>query len=340
VPEPAQLDLRGLLGALPAAARPTASPLFVVAGDLDLATELAGVERPDPEAPGDVDAMVDWAQSLSGIDRGPVSVSLPQAVGFERLRSNDEIAAELGWSILDVSAFIEVQNPPESLAVLEVGTTEDELTAAIGAPSEGVWALGPAEDGDIDMSAITPARPLGESLRLGLRDDLLAVSRFTPPVEAFLAGGGETFADDPQIVEVASALEHAGVYSAMFVGATPESETAEPQASGVDPDGPVLAPFDLLGLGLSVMGSEPLATFVYHHADEAAASANADNAERVFRDGLSVRTAAPIADMLELRDVVVDGRNVVVTVAFADAAPVNVWQMVYVRELPTVFAPA
>src|SRR5690606_17207469 len=90
---------------------------MVTVGDLDAATELAGVER--PQGIDDVDAVADWLMELTGLADDPV-VYVPLADGLNHLTigSIDEIDAELGWTVVDVSTYAEVVVAPSRFLVV------------------------------------------------------------------------------------------------------------------------------------------------------------------------------------------------------------------------------
>lgn len=335
VPAEEAFSVGRMLAEIPASLRPPDGELILIAGDLDLASELVGAERPSADDPGDLDALFEWLKPVQGVlDEDPVAGALiPEAIVPRNLQRNDEIADEFGWSVYDLRSFIELQRPPTSFAVLEVDVTADELTSTIGDPVDGIWRLGGDEDGKFDLANITAGRPLGDTLRFGLDDDgLLGVSKVTPPVEEWLVGTGGTLADDVQIASVAAVLDDAGVYSAMIV-----DDQNHVDLDGADPE--LLLPvFDLLGVGLSIVDDRAVGTFVYHYPSAEAATAAVDTTRTVFEEGLSVRGGRPLTTVVEVVDVVATEENVVVTVTFptGDSRPVNIWTMVAARDLPTV----
>jgi hypothetical protein len=332
-------SVTSMLAELPASTRPAEDgTLFVTMSDLDAASELSGVGRPPADAPGDVDAVFGWLGPLTGFTTDPnavldVAVQLPDVVRFENLASNEEIAAEFGWSVLDVRSYAEVLDPPRSFTVLDAAVTADDLDAAIEDQRDGIWRLG-GEDGSIDLPGRTAGRPLGESLRFALRDGLLGVSRSTPPVQEWLSGPGETFADDEALMTVGSALDAADVYAAMIADAPAAglTEGEPPQAT----EAPI-APYDILGVGASVVDGDATGVFVYHHATADAAAANEAAIRNAFEEGLSVRSGQPISELISLDEVVVDGPVVVATVTVLERSPRVLWEMVAERDVTVAF---
>jgi hypothetical protein len=259
-----------------------------------------------------------------------VAVTIPEAVGYRNLRSNAEIAEEFGWSVLDVHSFVELIDPPAMFAVLEVDVTADDLSAAIPDQEGGIWRLG-GEDGSQDLRNRTAGRSLGESVRFGLTDGLLAMSRETAPVEAWLSGDGRSLADDGQMGAVADALDSAGAYSAMIIDPEPHrANERDAETTGEF----LLSPFDVFGAGLAVVEGKALGIFVYQHEEAADAAANEDAVRAVFEKGHSIFSGQPLRELLELEDVEVDGSTVVATFRILERSPRMIWQMVVGRDLP------
>lgn len=339
-------SIRGLLAEIPVAAFDDESgQLQIVTGDLDLATEEAGLERPAADSdPGSDELLDEWLLPLTGVPRDgfedKMGTLLPTAASPDRLDDNGEIAEEFGWSLLDVHSFLELQNPPETFTVLAADVTAEDLTDAIGDADDDIWRLG-GDDFQTNLDEISAARPLGQSVRMALRDGLLAVSRSTPPVEDWLADDGDTLADDEALAAVAGALDDAGVYTAMLVEADLSFETSygslpAEQLAQLRAEGDLIQPFDALGVGLAVDDDDKaVATFVYHHADADTAEANAEIVENVFSAGTSFVSRRPLKEMFEVQDVKVDGDVVVATLGFRDARPAIVFQMILTRDAPT-----
>ena len=344
-----EFSIESLLDEVPASVATGSSSVRIVAGDLDLATEAGGGQRPSADDDVSVDELIDWIGPLTGVSRddspSPVHLLLPDAVSPQRLAENDAITDELGWSVVDVGSFIELQNPPQAFALLETDVEDEQLTAAAGEPDDGIWRLG-GEDLEIDVAGSTPARPLGNSLRMAVDDGLLAVSRTTPPVTEWLDDEGDTIGDDEALASIAAALDDAGVYSATLLvtdfsiaGALGGRATPD-QIAAIVEDADLIAPFDAIGVGLGIDDDgSPVATFVHHHANDDDAASNVDNIRTVFEDGVSFVNNRPLRELFDLRDVRADGPLVVTTVGFADDVPPGiVWQMLDNRDIVTAHA--
>jgi hypothetical protein len=318
VPTDSDRSIVAMLGQLPASLADGDELVQIAYTDLDAATELSGLERPD--SPSDTDALVDWAQGLTVIvptDGEPAMAAiLPEAVNPSMVLKADEFRDEVGWSLLDIGAFIEFQQPPQVFTVIDGDIDPADIDAAAGAATDDIWSVGDGDDFEQDIAALTPARPLGAPLRMAQHDGLLAVSRSTPPVKAWLADE-PSLADDSALTAVAGQLDDADAYAAYLVDADPSTHSN---------------PFDALGLGVALDGDGPLGLFVYHYADEAAATDAAAAVTALF-EGRSDRTQAPWSDVFSSWDVAAAGDVVVARVRFADERPPNVlWQILFTRD--------
>jgi hypothetical protein len=320
----------------------------LTAADLDRATELAGATRPAPSS-NDEDEIFDWAIAMDGTRRPDdgewpaVAVLLPEATNPRQLANIEEFRDELGWTLLDVGSFAEVYAPPARFTVLHGDFDPDQIDAAIDSNDDDVWSIG-EEDFAVDVSDISAARPLGESLRLAEHDGALAVSKSTPPIEDWVEGDDRLDEDD-ELVAVAEALDEHDVYAAMILdgddlltdpisiagrNATPEQiEELEERLGGM-----LLAPFEVLGAGLTVVDGEAVGVLAYEHATAAMAEDNAEVLEALFGEGTSVRTTQPLSELFHDVAVEADGTTVTVTFGFTDDTSVTtLWNAIQVREL-------
>ena len=288
---------------------------MIAYGDLERAGELIGRSRPDFD-PGETEDFFDWVRNLVGFPleddvRVEVFVALPNVTSPQRIDRLDEFTEELGWSAIEMSSFIEYQAPPDSLTVMRGDFSADRIDSAVGTREDDIWRVGD-EDLSINADERSVARPLGESVRMALNDDLLAVSRATGPVADWL-GDGDTLADDDDLVAVASALDAAGSYSALLV---------------VEPSGNRPA----YGVGLSLVDGDPVATFVYLYDDARDATDAAARLEALIADGTSNATDRPWSDAFTIDSIEIDDRLVVASLQLEDFNPGSVFAVVYTRD--------
>lgn len=314
---------------------------LIQTADLDRASELAGLARPDPDA--DADDLADWAIQITGFrgdgdDVAIVAAVLPQAANPQQLYDVDDFRDEAGWSIAEVDSYIEVNLPPDRFTVLEGEFDTDALDDALGDADDGIWSLGDGDDYDIDITERSPARPLGETLRIAEQDGHLAVSKSTDQIEDWLEGDGDTAADDDDLRAVGEALDDQDVYSAMIL----DGEDLTVGGPGLTPeqldeiDDLALDEFEALGVGLTMEDDEPRAVFVYQYDDEAAAEDAAEQLEDIFEDGTSLRTATPISDYFTDVEITVDGSTVTAVAEFArDSPAARIWNFAFSRDLIT-----
>jgi hypothetical protein len=310
------------------------SPLQIAMTDLDAATALAGVDRP-AAGTTDFDDLKDWLLAIDGISKGDiVGAQFPLVAQQRNLQKSDEFAEELGWNIANVHSFVEYQVPPHVFSVLSGDFEESALEKAMGKPTDGIWSLG-GEDYSTTLSEISAARPLGESLRLSLEDDRLAVARATPPVIAWQdlndSGKGKTLADQADIAAVAEALDGEHVYTASIFSAF--AGDVQPPVSGATiPSSSGLGPFTALGIGLNVIDDKPVATFAYAYPDAKSASAGIATLTDLLENGTSLVGNQPWSDYFTIRSIDASGKVLVASLDLAELIPSRVWQIVYARD--------
>lgn len=309
---------------------PADTPIQVVVGDLDRAAEIAGVERPEEV---EADAVFDWIGPLTGVRaEGTAAAALlpPEVVGIESLARLDEFVDEVGWSLLDVHQYVELQQPPQYVSVLTGGFDEAEIDGAQGDRTDDIWSLG-GEDFAMSIAERSAARPLGNAMRTALVDDRLVVARSTPPVRSAVDGADDTLADDGALAAVAGALDDQNVYGALLVSVDP----GQSPSGGEGTEG--LAPFDALGVGNAADEEGAVVVLAYAHAAEDGAEANVGKLRALFTEGVSLATNRPWSDLLALDDVTRDGTTVTATLRLAgDTNSMVGYQAVFQRDSFTV----
>lgn len=324
-------------------------PVVVSYGDLARAAEIAGIERPADVS--DDDAVVDYLMDIGGQrqDEGEtarVAVLVPEAAQTASSAADQEAFVEdVGWSILELDAFGERYTQPRPIAVLDGDFDGGRLDDALDEAGEGLWVAGDP-DGEMHVDDITPARPTGEALWLGLDDDRLTVGREEDDVTAAREadGGDDTLAGDEALSSMGAALDDRDVYSAMLVSDPGMSADLAGRVLGSDaaPDELAAELADLprcdgamTGVAVGVADDgEPLLVVAIAHADEASAEANVDTISEVLTDGQTLSSARPWSDVLTVESVEAEG-----TVVVATARPAGIilgqWrQLVMSRDLP------
>jgi hypothetical protein len=333
------------LGALPAW---EGDDLVTVSyGDLAAAAELAGVVPPENTA--DADAVVDYAQAITGQavadgDTAAAAVLLPDRLGPRALADQDAFVDDVGFSLVDVDRYVERSTVPDTVTVFGGDFDRGQIDAALGDDEGGVWVAGDP-DGDLRLDEITPARPLGEPLWLALGgDDRLLVARTEADMERARAadGGDGTLAGDEALASLAAALDVYDAYSALLV--------AGPGLGGLDPavvlgeDAP-----DALGEALEdlepcagVTGvatgiaddGRPLLVLAVASASEDAATANGEVLEGVLVDGTDLRSGRPWSDIVEVETVGTEGAVTTITARPRNMPLVGWSRLVFDRTFP------
>jgi hypothetical protein len=279
-------------------------------GDLETATELAGAKAP---APGDVDALLEWAQATASPSGRDVSLQLPEGLGATQLASHDEVVAEFGFGLWDARGFAELSSPPLRYTAIAGTMDAAAIDAAIGPAADGVWSIGGA-DYELDLEGRTPARPIGQPVRLAfVAEGTVAVSTHTPALEGILDGLGTRAADDAQLAGIAEALDARGAYTGMVL---------RNYFGGVFEGVP--AAFSMLGVGLASIGGEARVIAVYAHADEDAAAENAAAIPGLIHSEY-------VAEVLTVAETVAEGTLVIAEFTVGDVPLGAVWNLPMAR---------
>ncbi|MGY6501541.1 MAG: hypothetical protein ACXIVQ_11720 [Acidimicrobiales bacterium] len=292
---------------------------FVEMGDMRRASELADLFRP---APADEDEFGRWMTALTGglVEENVVFVPYVNELGRgltgEML---EEFAAELGWSVADVDAYVAAGNPPNRMLVIQGEELAPDVFPDLPEVEPGVVTAGEGRDLETDLEGRTAARPLGAPLRMAASGDVIAVSSSTATVSAWRDGAGRTLADDPGLAAVAGALDDLGVYAAVVL----ETTTALAEGDQV------------IGIGWTVVEGAAEVVVVYGNPD---GDDIADDVSAAWEDLLANGPTGP--GPLELLDVSSTDDVVVATVSAVESHPAMVYRLLINRQLPGQVLPS
>jgi hypothetical protein len=341
----------GLLGSLPVPSEQD-EPVVVAYGDLARAAEIAGVEPPSD--PSDQEAVLRYVNAVTGgpvpddgeggeegedgpTSSSPVAAVPPSVAHAERAVDIEEFADDVGWTILQVDRFIERQNLPDAVTVLDGRFDRDSLDDALGETEDGAWVAGDGEAGALNPDEATAARPLGEPLWLSLDDQRLVVTRSAEDMAAARdADGGEgTLADDAVLAALADALDEEAVYTALLHDGPLESAPGGREAS---PEQREELCDEALAEGPAGVASGladddgPVIVLALVHDDPDAAEANAAAIERMVEEGVSFLTAEPWSERLTLDEVTADGAVTVARLRPLEQADADMWRQILVNQ--------
>ena len=348
--EPAGATTPGAIGTrlrqLPASAG-TDRAVRINAGDLDVVTELVGVERPTDFE--DVARMAAWQSAVFGVrlpagpegapPRSPAAVPIPEVAmpddGEMDWRQGD---GRRGWNLLDLAWFVEVMPDsfaPEITAALGGTFGADRLNLALGPTHDGVWARDSASIGhrsDIHPWTWRYAGLAGNTLVLSDRED---------SVRAALGGSTPTWGDDADVAALADTLDRSGVYSATFrlnPNGFPfpqhpaSSETVERAlTAGV----PLPQPFRGFAVGLASppeSTDETIVVLAYVHDNESAARANAVALEDRLVTGVAYNDGRPWSEFFVLESVVTEGRVITARLHRGDVSSQSILELSVVAD--------
>jgi len=332
--------VRGALGELPSSA--DGDGALIMVGDLDRATEVGDLDRPDD--PTSEDAF-SWVSAVSGSgsieEPSRVFVPLPDSLGSTGASPTD-MDAVAGWSVLDVQTFVAQATPPDSLMVVS-GDLGAGALADLPEVEDGIVTDVEGEDHAIDMDAGALSR-LGVPTRMAEDDGRIAVSPTTSLVRDWL-DDEESFAEaNGDYADLADALDAEDAYSAVLT-----------EAGGIDPAGLLGEPvspdqveerlqtaqealpdeaFGAVAIGWADDDGEPLVVTAYHFGSEDAAESSADQVRELYESGISVQSQTPFSEYFDVQDVSADGEVVVVTSHVPDETAVGTaFQMLQSRDL-------
>lgn len=328
---------------------PTDAGYWIMVGDLDAATELAAIERPDSL---EMDVLAPWLSLLTGMpvyesdppEYAPIFVPFPDALTPAYAVLMPETAAAVGWSVLDVSWFAAVESPPTgNFAVLHGVFADDALTQlplVESTASGDVVTLNEGDDMELSLTGRNALSSIGVPTRMARVDDAIALSRTAQGVVSWLDGLATTAADDPALSTIAEALDDAGVHSAT-IGTTTLFNPIAVVGNGADATevegaladaAPMLLPAGATQVGIG-WGTDDdgasvitLAYFVLGGPDAVDAAASA--VEVALTEGFSQR-GQPLSELLTLDSVTTGDTVVVATVRAAEGrspiTPFNMW---------------
>lgn len=333
-----EYSVAGALAEIPAEL--DAAQLSVVTADVQAATEASGLERPV-----DADGLSQWAMTLSGIPRRDaemptVFVPWASALHLDRVAQHEEIRDEIGWSLLEVDAFVELTAPPETFLVV---AGDVSINSELPEVSDGVVTAGAGEDLSRDLAELTPARPLGVPLRMAQSEDRIVATPVTQHAAEWLAGPGDTFADHESLAPLAEELDDAGVFSALLMSGHSmqfgDNRMTEQQRAQIEERAGDAIPedaFSAVGIGWKVEDAQSVVTIAYLFASPDAAERAVPAFERTTKS-ISVVSGQPMEVLMTVHSVVAMDSVVVMTASPAEGqSPATFHTQLMQRDLPFV----
>ena len=299
-------------------------PFMILAADLDLASSLAGVQRPvDP-----AEASPGLSALTSGVE-DPV-VHVPLEIPLASRYPAALVEEDLQWSVLDVRRFVSWTTSSRTSTVAAGGFDEATLE---GLPEAGgISSAGQGKDLQGDLATASPARPQGIPLRMAVAEGRLIASPFTRVVQQWLDGRARTLADAPVLAGLASVLDARAVYSARI--STPVRIGTAPlppgvmEALGLTEDS--FPEYDLYGIGWATADDGPLITVAYHDTD---GRELAETRRRVEERWTSLTgRGRRLPDLVEAGPVTIEGEYVVVELVPVNGQPPEIVALIADQE--------
>ena len=292
--------MQTLIGSIPSAAI-ASEGASIIATDYDAASELAGLERPDPDADGD--ELTDWLMAVAGVEDEAVTAALDPKVLQGQLVG--DAGEQYGWSVGDVSSFAEASAPGDLFLIIDTDiVATDDLDAALEPQSDGRWKTPDSDD------------PLVTAL-----DGNLVVSTSEELVDDW-ADENDPLSGDEKVMSIAAALDANGAYSAIV------SEFVVQPFQDVPEGAELMSGFDGFGVGLTVVDGDPVAVLVYHYPSEDEASDAVEQTRTVLTEGTMLTTRGAADEYFGDVEVRADGQVVVATATLLER-PMAIWNMVF-----------
>lgn len=294
-------------------------------------TELTGLPRPPAT---DAEAALDWLVAVSTNRAEPAGFAILPATFPDMGATSrpEEVAAELGFSALDIDQIAVLSALPLSFAV--VSGESVQLAPTLVELGDGVVTAGEGEDFELSLDSITAARPFGAPIRLAERDGVIAASSSTPAIESFVAGTPSAL-DVPELALVVEALDSAGSVSALLLKSDFWRIDAEPDVSEALGFTPVSVPFNTIGIGMTTSGDRAAVAAAYVFADESSAAIAGPELEELWRSSpLLLQQGTLISDWFDVNSVEVRGRAVLVIASVVEgSSTLRAPNMIFQREL-------
>lgn len=277
-------------------------------GDLREATRVADLTRPDDlESP----EFAPWINALTGFPSddasSPIFVPVADVLGLRTFELETAIDDEVGWSLLDIDAYVEQSSGSQIFSVIRGENLES---------FEGI-------------------RSNERPQFVASTDHRFAISRAEEPVNLWASGLESSLADDERFASIASALDDADAIAATIIqsgrsweiwlgGQRPIADDPtvfDDLASHLPSDGG-----PILGGGWSVSSDgEPVTTIAYYLGTDEAAEAALPILESHYNGEQSA--SAEIADFVTLTETRSDGPVAIVTVTPAEGQPAGIVAM-------------
>jgi hypothetical protein len=276
--------------------------------DLLAATKALGLVRPAVVAD-----RIPWRQELGKTLRLPDLMATISPGDFE------SAAQEIGIHPLAITSSLSIQRPPTVVTLLTGEFGAKDLTAAMGAPKDGMWSIGPVEDFSSELLEVSPVRRVGQGLRFTLSDEGVLMSTNTDVTRSSIGlpkAGSPSGLDDERVRLVAEELDRAEAYAAVAefgVSQGPAGDPfAPPETVQTDSEEPlVLIPFRAMSIGKS---ADSRATLIFVNESDQAAATNEPILKRVLSEGVSELSNQPLSRYFAVESVTRRGTVIVAEV--------------------------
>ena len=317
--------IRSLLGLAPATGDYRTQVTVV---DLAAARNLADIAQPPHDA-----EIGDYRKLFFAPDA--VVQALTPGTFQSRSADIDKWRNETGFSLLDVDAAIDAGEQPHVISVVLGRIDKAEVSAALKSSfgpdaterdRDGEHIVSVGADDTLDVTRITAARPIGESVRAAIDDGSVRWVRSDTDLDAAIdvAHGGRSLMDDKGFRAAADALDRERAYQAVFLAqpksfgidavlGTSNMSPSQAAAARTQLQASALRPWRIAAIGDAVVDGHAEGVLVLVHADADAAKANADRLRMTLTSGTDPTAGRPYSDQMSSVEVRADDDVVIAT---------------------------
>lgn len=296
-------------------------PVLIHMVDFDQASAAADIPALSPDStPEEIRS---WAEAVgSGQSGAGISVTTPEFLSSV-LADPEAISEEFGWSFGAVDRYSEAAVGSERFTVLAGQVSWPEGLPEV---APGVKTVGEGDDYASNPDSASRLRITGRPLRVGERDGLAAASWGTPPLEEWVDGAYQSFADSAGLEAAAESLDSHDVFSATLAQRSFGIETlagmqGTPETLEKLSEEAVDEPFSIVGTGLTATEDGLNHVIVYVFDSPEVASAAQPQLETIWTTKTSSSLGTNFSEIVDSPVFEQDGQVVMITAAVSDSAP-------------------
>lgn len=266
--------------------------------------ESGSAERRD-ELVGDLFCTV---QNCGNWEPGGTGLSIVAPFGLSSNGRATEFEKEFGFAIENIEAVAEASRDRTTITL----ASGVDLGAPF-VPAGPIMTLGVGDDYALIGEEASDWRKFGEPIRAAQRDGVIGLALSTPLIEEWSSGEQQALTSSPGVAAVATALDEFSLFSFVLEVGGLRSRSCSPE---LVPLYEVTEPFEVIGMGFTVIDGQRAVVTTTAFSSESAASSMVEPTRNVWTGFIDPIEGRPMSDAFELIDVSASG-TVVTAVAVA-----------------------